>query len=262
MPNPTLTTYRDYLNMVTQEPQSSAFDLGLHVKELYARNEFTALSSTVVFLLDFSTKTYPVFLGNNIEQVMGHPRDAFLEGGLDFTLYQYKDFEILNKKIFPEDMGIMRTIPTGELSQFRFSKSYRFKNTHGDFRTMLQRNTVICDTKDTSPVAIFGFIWDITAFTEKGKIIHQVEQFDVAKNTWQSVLSREYYPDIDQNQLLSKREIEILKWSVEGYSSKQIADKLFISFNTVNTHRRNMLRKTNCQNAMELLKYAITNKLL
>ncbi|GAB4044245.1 response regulator transcription factor [Spirosoma litoris] len=76
------------------------------------------------------------------------------------------------------------------------------------------------------------------------------------------MLSKEYFPDIDPDKLLSKREIEILKWAIEGYSSKQIADKLFLSFNTVNTHRRNMLRKTNSQNSMDLLRYAIQHGLL
>lgn len=74
--------------------------------------------------------------------------------------------------------------------------------------------------------------------------------------------SKVYYPDVDPVKLLSKREVEILKWIVEGYSSKQIADKLFLSTSTVNTHRQNMLRKTNSQNSAELLRYAINQKLL
>ena len=107
-----------------------------------------------------------------------------------------------------------------------------------------------------------GCAWDITHLTEKGKVIHQIEKYNTVSGSWDLLLSKSYYPDIDENQLLSKREIEILKWSIEGCGSKQIAEKLHITFNTVNTHRRNMLRKTNCQNSMELLRYAIENKLL
>ena len=45
--------------------------------------------------------------------------------------------------------------------------------------------------------------------------------------------------------MLSDRELEILKLVADGYSSKQVADKLFLSELTVNTHRCNMLKKTN-----------------
>ncbi|MGF1639072.1 MAG: response regulator transcription factor [Cyclobacteriaceae bacterium] len=41
----------------------------------------------------------------------------------------------------------------------------------------------------------------------------------------------------------------------DGFVSKQIAEKLHISFNTVNTHRQNMLTKTNTSNSSELVNY-------
>lgn len=55
---------------------------------------------------------------------------------------------------------------------------------------------------------------------------------------------------------LSDRELEILKLVSEGYNSKQIADKIFLSEFTVNTHRRNMLRKTNQPNVAALITLA------
>jgi len=59
---------------------------------------------------------------------------------------------------------------------------------------------------------------------------------------------------------LSAREIEILKLVAEGFSSKQVADKLFLSELTVNTHRRNMLKKTNQPNVAALVSYAKQNQ--
>ena len=59
---------------------------------------------------------------------------------------------------------------------------------------------------------------------------------------------------------LSAREIEILKLVAEGYSSKHVADKLFLSELTVNTHRRNMLKKTNQPNVAALVNYAKQNQ--
>ena len=60
--------------------------------------------------------------------------------------------------------------------------------------------------------------------------------------------------------ILSDREIEILKLVADGYSSKQVADKLFLSELTVNTHRRNMLKKTNQPNVAALVSFAKQNQ--
>jgi DNA-binding CsgD family transcriptional regulator len=52
---------------------------------------------------------------------------------------------------------------------------------------------------------------------------------------------------------LSNREFEIVKLIGEGLNSTQIADKLFLSVNTVNTHRRNILEKTGKASISELI---------
>lgn len=224
-------------------------------------HSFMELSSTVIFLLDFRTKEYPL-VSRSSRQVMGHPNEAFYEGGLAFVLHHNADFTLLNNIIFPNEVSFLANQTDQDLAQFRFSKTYRFKDKNGEHRVLLQRHTIIGNTDRSAPTAIFGFAWDITNQVKKGKLIHQIEQFNTEEGIWKPVLSHEYFPDIDPDKLLSKREIEILKWAVEGYSSKQIADKLCLSFNTVNTHRRNMLRKTNSQNSMELLRYAIQYGLL
>ncbi|MBC3541624.1 LuxR C-terminal-related transcriptional regulator [Rufibacter sediminis] len=60
-----------------------------------------------------------------------------------------------------------------------------------------------------------------------------------------------------KNQLLlktlSKRETEILTWVCRGYSSKAIAEKLFLSIHTVNTHRRNIQNRLGTSNVADLV---------
>ena len=58
---------------------------------------------------------------------------------------------------------------------------------------------------------------------------------------------------------LTKREIDILKLVCEELNSQEIADQLFISKHTAETHRRNLLSKTGCKNSVGLVKYAIDN---
>ena len=57
--------------------------------------------------------------------------------------------------------------------------------------------------------------------------------------------------------MLSQRENEILQLLSDGYNSREIADKLFISEFTVQTHRRNMLKKMGFRNFYQMLCWAI-----
>ncbi|MFD3001510.1 response regulator [Pontibacter toksunensis] len=59
--------------------------------------------------------------------------------------------------------------------------------------------------------------------------------------------------------ILSKRELEVLALIAEGYTNAEIADKLFTSKRTIETHRQNILEKTNAKNTANLVKYAIQN---
>ena len=55
----------------------------------------------------------------------------------------------------------------------------------------------------------------------------------------------------------TKKEKAILEDLYKGLSSKEIANKHFLSPNTVNNHRKNMMKKFNCKNTMELLSTAV-----
>jgi len=68
--------------------------------------------------------------------------------------------------------------------------------------------------------------------------------------------------DKQVDEILSKREIEILKLICKEYSNAEIADKLFLSISTVETHRKNLISKLGVNNTVGLVKFAIKNKLI
>lgn len=59
--------------------------------------------------------------------------------------------------------------------------------------------------------------------------------------------------------ILTRREKDILRLIAEGYSTKEIADRLFLSINTVETHRKNILFKSGLRNMAHLIKWAVEN---
>ena len=56
---------------------------------------------------------------------------------------------------------------------------------------------------------------------------------------------------------LTKREVEVVRLVLKEYTTQEIADKLFLSVTTVETHRRNILHKLDCRNLAGLVKYAM-----
>ena len=62
---------------------------------------------------------------------------------------------------------------------------------------------------------------------------------------------------LDLYETLSTREREVLHLATEGYSNAEIAEKLFISPRTAETHRANMMRKLALHTQTDLIKYAL-----
>ncbi|MCB4235065.1 LuxR C-terminal-related transcriptional regulator [Kaistella anthropi] len=61
---------------------------------------------------------------------------------------------------------------------------------------------------------------------------------------------------------MTAREMDVLSLICEGMRTKEIAEKLFISVHTVESHRRNIMLKLNINNSSRLVKYAIDHSLV
>jgi DNA-binding CsgD family transcriptional regulator len=80
-----------------------------------------------------------------------------------------------------------------------------------------------------------------------------------------SYVKKARFGDIDienPEPCLTIREKEILKLIVEGQSNGEIAENLFISIRTVETHKTNILQKLGLSSTVELVKFAIRNKII
>ena len=64
-----------------------------------------------------------------------------------------------------------------------------------------------------------------------------------------------------ENQL-SKREMEVLRLFAEGFSNQEIADKLFISIRTVESHKNHIMQRLELKSSVDLVKFAIRNNLV
>lgn len=87
----------------------------------------------------------------------------------------------------------------------------------------------------------------------QGKLFYSFEAAQALKSARQK--SREL-------PILTKREREILVLVTEGLTNPEIAEKLFVSIDTVDTHRKNLYNKLGVRNTATLIKYAFQNNLI
>ena len=64
------------------------------------------------------------------------------------------------------------------------------------------------------------------------------------------------------DEILSRRELEVLRLICKEYSNAEIAEKLFLSVSTVETHRKNLIAKLGVNNTVGLVKFALRNNLI
>lgn len=108
-----------------------------------------------------------------------------------------------------------------------------------------------------------GYILKNTGKEELSEAIHSVMQGNsyYSKEVTEKIMEGlQRKKVVESNVLLvelTEREKDVLKLIVQEYTSHEIAAKLFISFHTVETHRKNLISKLQVKNIAGLVKYAI-----
>lgn len=98
----------------------------------------------------------------------------------------------------------------------------------------------------------------------KNTILQAVENVINGKTHYDEEVTKLFIENVKQEKKataalkpLTARELEVLKLIIEEFTSKEIAEKLFISKQTVDTHRLNLMQKTGAHTTIGLIKYAI-----
>ena len=110
-----------------------------------------------------------------------------------------------------------------------------------------------------------GFILKNTAEIEFVEALEHVQngQFYVGASIRERQLNLSRYRDtFIEKTHLTKREIEMIKLIADGKQAQEIADLLFLSLHTVNTHRKNILKKLKLNNVADLVRFAFENHLI
>ncbi len=97
---------------------------------------------------------------------------------------------------------------------------------------------------------------------EKSELIHAIHEVIAGNIVYSGSIAKSLIQNLNKRDLLTRREKEIVKLIVLEYSNAMMADKLFISEYTIETHRKNIFRKTQSKTIVGLVKFAYENKLV
>lgn len=129
-----------------------------------------------------------------------------------------------------------------------YSNTYKFRmrNSQKKYLNVMSRQRVIQQDANGKAWIILG---EVNILPDQ-RPLDDVQGITVNHKTGQIIY---FQNNINNDTFLSDREIEILKLVQLGYLSKEIAGKLCISLNTVNNHRKNILRKLQVANSIEAI---------
>lgn len=97
---------------------------------------------------------------------------------------------------------------------------------------------------------------------EKDELLKAIHEVMEGNMYYSSSAAQVLMQNVNNKDLLTKREKEIIVLIAKEKSNVEIADMLFISEHTVESHRKNIFRKTRAKSIVGLVKYAYDNKLL
>lgn len=126
---------------------------------------------------------------------------------------------------------------------------------HDDVKTVKEAIASDADGYILKSAGKHDFISGLTTLAERGSFY----SYEIIPLIFAQVKSNK---DLVTAGKLSQRELEVLKLILEENTSREIAEKLFISKQTVDTHRLNIMEKTGARSVVGLIKYAIQTDLL
>lgn len=121
--------------------------------------------------------------------------------------------------------------------------------------------------REAIQAGISGFAFKSTDKAELVKAIHFISSGEnyFCAELLRQLIQRPVIRNQDEVQAdfstLSEREMDVLKLVVAEHSTNEIANLLFVSVNTVETHRKNLFRKLGVKNSLGLMKFALRNGL-
>ena len=248
--------YEEYLEVCNSiAPSSPILNLRKLVRKEIQDSRFILPFGTC--LIDYTKRKYE-YLSDNSQEISSYSKEDYLAGGLhSHSIHFHPDDRLIyDEQVFRDIREFWGRIPVGEIQRYRFSFNQRHFHADGTVIQFLQQSTYLEPQYSGMPAINLLTFSDITDFKTDDCMVLTVSRL-INGRGYVQVFSKTYPQQ--NNRLLSEREAEILRLSLDGLSNKMIADKLFLSIQTVKNHKRNMMEKTSTGNITGLINLSLKN---
>ncbi|WP_187262306.1 LuxR C-terminal-related transcriptional regulator [Pontibacter beigongshangensis] len=216
-------------------------------------------SPCVTMILNLSTQRFE-FVSSNASDLFGYGNGYFLEQGLPFCNSIAHPEDLQNSwKLIKSIWDFIFSVPPADQAQYKFTYDFRTLRPSGKVVRVLAQNSILQTDNKGTITHVLCVYSDISHWKKSNYQLASIVS-TVAKSCL--FFSQTESDSFNPSTCLSKRELEIVKLMAEGFSSKLIADKLFISFHTVNTHRQKIMEKTKTRNTGGLVQFAVSHGLI
>jgi len=208
-------------------------------------------SNSAVIVMDIYENT-PLYVSDTLFNSFNLESSTLKENITNLINYIHPaDFNILAELKF-SNFCFLLNLPVSEKLDYKYIYQYRVKASEDNYLWVIEQQQVL-RLDNNENVRITLSVIDISPNQTKE---NQVENYIFNYKTGKTILPTKTDIDISRKVFLTERETEILSLIQTGLLSKEISEKLSISFNTVNTHRQNILKKLNANNSLEAISYA------
>jgi DNA-binding CsgD family transcriptional regulator len=222
-------------------------------------NQLSAQHNTAIFLWDTSINRF-IYMSDKMRALTGDDPAIFTaENGIEVSFSKchpnYLNAAYTMNKVA---MEIAREQGSKALFKTIMALDMLFRRADGEYFRMLQQGTAVEMNSRDEPLLFLNYAYDITHLKKEPSA-------NLVVKTSEDVFLWDF--DFQKNELvevnrLSDQEKNVLQQLSRGKNSKAIAELLHLSPHTVDTHRRNLLKKTNCIDTTALVTYAKLSNLI
>jgi len=221
-----------------------------HHRALALIRNFQPVGNQFVYAVSYFDQKL-IYLSDSVESVLGYKKDQISEVMFFYDLVHPDDIETV-KKMTLHAISIATTknrlMPMAHL----FHLSYRMKKKDGSYIKVQRQTGLLTRDDDYNLLTTFGIFTDITHLNNSEEIQTLLIGPEIPGFTFTN-------PSARSKVKYTRREKELIDLLASGLNSEQIARKLYISKETVYTHRKNILEKTAVKNSSELMAYVFKN---
>jgi DNA-binding CsgD family transcriptional regulator len=219
-------------------------------KKVYFLDRLAEVENSSVLVLDLYHKKYIFLRSRYIEPfdnpLIDHPQDP-----LYYSQFIHPDDLPVVMDSYKKTFNFILSKPKEERKDYKLIQNFRQRDKHGKYLNLILQLVVLeLDKKGNVWLCLIldDLLPDKISFEGVNRRLINIKNGKIClfKNELET----------NKKTILSAREIEILGLVSKGFVSKEIADKLFLSVNTVNNHRQNILEKVRASNTSEAVNYA------